>query len=652
MTKQQPNKKTISKTKVFFLTLGIILIGLIVFTAVLIYPSYIDIKNHYSQLSQSANQLSQMLSNRDLDFNQELTLIKNANDQVQAIQTDIAPFQGLLKATSKLPWVGKYIAQVNPVIGYSKNILDVIETVVELAAPASDGSIFSNGQSNYVQQLIAAQPKIEVAQNYLLQANHDYSQIKMDLLPEKIRSKLSTMNQIQPYLANGIQLLQAIPEVAGVSKPMTYLIMLQNSDELRPTGVLITAFGLLRIENGVVTVLEFKDTGEQNYMPKEIEAPAPLKQILLAYYWLPRDANWSPSFPESAKEVQNLYYLSTGIKTDGVIGLTQSSIQKMLTFTGPVNIAGQEVNADTAIAYMIKSKMDAINANKTWERKDFIHLLANAMIENISKKPIKEQLFPLYQLIQEMAAQGELLIYANDPSIESLIQQYHLNGGLTPGNGDYVMIVDANLGYNKDDYVVKRSLEYDINLQNPDKPSSTLKTTYSNPLQGTSVCRQGKSGQAAGVAEYVGTSCYIDYFRVLGAKDTQISSYNLPPFSDNFFTDSSPWTHSLGTDTRADGLSEAGDLLVLPPETTEVVNIERILPTSIVNHNDQSNTYQLTIQKQTGISELPVKLSFTLPDGAAIQTETTNIHLTYKNGIWTWQGNLKNSSTEIFITYK
>jgi hypothetical protein len=416
---------------------------------------------------------------------------------------------------------------------------------------------------------------------------------------------------------------------------------------------LITAFGLLRIENGVVTVLEFKDTGEQNYMPKEIEAPAPLKQILLAYYWLPRDANWSPSFPESAKEVQNLYYLSTGIKTDGVIGLTQSSIQKMLTFTGPVNIAGQEVNADTAIAYMIKSKMDAINANKDWERKDFIHLLANAMIENISQKPIKEQLFPLYQLIQEMAAQGDLLLYANDPTIESLIQQNHLDGGLTPGNGDYVMIVDANLGYNKDDYVVKRSLEYDINLQNPGKPSSTLKTTYSNPLQGTAVCRQGKADQPAGVvAEYISTSCYVDYFRVLGAKGTQLSRYNLPPVSDDFFTDSSPWTHSLDADTRADGISEVGGLLVLPPETTDVVNIERILPSSIVIHNDQSNTYQLTIQKQTGIAELPVKLSFTLPDGAAIQTDSTNIHLTYNNGNWTWQGNLQNSSTEIFITFK
>jgi hypothetical protein len=297
------------------------------------------------------------------------------------------------------------------------------------------------------------------------------------------------------------------------------------------------------------------------------------------------------------------------------------------------------------------SKMNAISANKNWERKDFIHLLANAMIEKLSTETIKAQLFPLYQLIKDMAAQGELLIYANNSVIESLLQQYHMDGGLTPGNGDYLMLVDANLGYNKDDYVVKRNLEYYIDLRNLDKPNSNLKITYSNPIQGNAICQQGKNNYS-GPEKYVNTSCYIDYFRVLGPKNSQISSYNLPDFSDALFTFSSPWNHTLDTDTREDGILEAGGLLVMPPETTSVVNINRYLPASVISRNNQSYTYHLTIQKQVGINELPIKLSLTLPNGATIQSTSSNIELIYKDDTWYWQGNLHDNSTEISITFK
>ena len=43
--------------------------------------------------------------------------------------------------------------------------------------------------------------------------------------------------------------------------------------------------------------------------------PDPIRHFMLADYWLPRDANWSPDFPTAAQQVQALYTLSNGRKT-------------------------------------------------------------------------------------------------------------------------------------------------------------------------------------------------------------------------------------------------------------------------------------------------------------------------------------------------
>ena len=72
--------------------------------------------------------------------------------------------------------------------------------------------------------------------------------------------------------------------MTGQDRIITYLVIIQNSNELRPTGGFITEFGLIRMEKGVITLLEFENSTNSNYISEVIEAPEPLKKILLARY--------------------------------------------------------------------------------------------------------------------------------------------------------------------------------------------------------------------------------------------------------------------------------------------------------------------------------------------------------------------------------
>jgi hypothetical protein len=91
---------------------------------------------------------------------------------------------------------------------------------------------------------------------------------------------------------------------AALLAPMgrTYLILAQNSDELRATGGFISAAGVVRLENGRITDMKLTDS----YAVDDLDqphplAPGPLAEQMGAQILLLRDSNWSPDFPASAE---------------------------------------------------------------------------------------------------------------------------------------------------------------------------------------------------------------------------------------------------------------------------------------------------------------------------------------------------------------
>jgi hypothetical protein len=645
--------KNKTRRKIITLVIHLASIGLIVFAAARIYPRVMSIKEHANRFIEAANELYTMVQKKDWDIEKGKILIADASIEMEIVQSAVQPYYGVLKRLSKLPWIGKHSGQVEPIIEYASHNINIIESLIKIADPIAESPVYSKHSSEFIQQINENQSLVDEAAEELKQTDIYYQQIQLDLYPGNVQDKLEKIEQLRPVLNDGIELLKLVPEITGVKKPVTYLVMLQNSDELRPTGGFITVFGLIRLEQGVVTLLDFQDStsSNSNYISEVIDAPEPMKQIFLAHYWLPRDANWSPSFPESAKDVQKLYFLSTGIHTDGVIALNQSSLEKVLQVTGPVNIQGEPISAENVKKYMIEEKIEAINEGKSKDRKRFITPLVKALINQISQQSGKENLKKYIQLVQNLANQGDVLIYSNDDRIQAMISKYRVDGELQPGNKDYLMLVDANIGYSKIDSIIRRSLKYSVNLSDPGKITSRVEVSYENPMDGSVTCRQGGDQRSKTEEAYLKPSCYWDYWRVLGAKGTLISNYSVPSFSDSSFLPGYGWSHSPEVKDSSECVNEVAGLVIIPTKSKTSIMLDRILPKTVLEISGDRSTYTLNIQKQPGIDKLPVEIEILPPSGAILDYSDSEIKLTESDGKWIWKGNIVNSLTKVKISY-
>ncbi|HCX28112.1 MAG TPA: hypothetical protein DHI91_03160, partial [Candidatus Portnoybacteria bacterium] len=50
------------------------------------------------------------------------------------------------------------------------------------------------------------------------------------------------------------------------------------------------------------------------------------------------DANWFADFPSSAKKIMSFYEKAGGSTADGVISLTPTIIERLLSMTGPIEM--------------------------------------------------------------------------------------------------------------------------------------------------------------------------------------------------------------------------------------------------------------------------------------------------------------------------
>ena len=92
--------------------------------------------------------------------------------------------------------------------------------------------------------------------------------------------------------------------------PRTYLVLVQNSHELRATGGFIAAVGRVSVDGGRLVDFDFQDSYAL-YSDRSTYPPAP--QAMQQYMGIPllvmRDANWSPDFPTTAQVARALYML-------------------------------------------------------------------------------------------------------------------------------------------------------------------------------------------------------------------------------------------------------------------------------------------------------------------------------------------------------
>jgi len=410
--------------------------------------------------------------------------------------------------------------------------------------------------------------------------------VRLEELKEKIKTGRSTIEEASP-------LTRLLPSLLGYPNTARYLLILQNSDELRPTGGFIGTYGIIQTKDGDFERFETHDIYHLDMPIKDkvsVTPPEPLKKYLGVDKWYMRDANWSPDWPTSAEKILWFYQQENSkmdkpdpiTNFDGVIAITPELITDLMTITGPITIGKETYTAQNFVdllQYKVEKGYVQLGTS-SWQRKEVIGEISKTMKQRLLDLPLNR--WPeLIKLISDNVARKNVLLYSRNPDLQKIIREQGWSGEIRHDWGDYVMVVDANMAALKTDAVIDRQIDYKVVEDN-------------NVLKAKLVIRYSHSGHFDWK-----TTRYRTYTRVYVPAGSRL--INAAGFSEG----------EVATGEEF-GKTYFGAFLSVEPGQIGQLSFEYELSNAVLDNMRNYNNYRLTIQKQPGrqVNKLAVDLSF------------------------------------------
>lgn len=366
----------------------------------------------------------------------------------------------------------------------------------------------------------------------------------------------------------------------------TYILLLQNSEELRATGGFMGAYGKLVLNQGQLEELQIQDI----YVPDGqfegfVPAPTGAKEYLSGGQGLKlRDANWHPDFPTTAQGVLNYFAWGQEAEIEGLVAINLPVVEELLSITGPIYLADydQEVTA--------KNFSDVARADRhqffpgSQQKKHFLSLFLNQLIFKLNKLDLTQQQ-QLLRLMMAQAKQKNTQFFSNQPQLQASFEELHIAGQLTkPTNTSSILWLESNVGINKANQHLERGVLLELG-----QTTSLLEATFTNRNFPPMPDKIGPNE-----ADHLG---YVNYQRLILSPEFDVEQITF----DGQKIDS--WDEAEITNSKGQAFKQIGFLITVPEQTTKKLKLKLI-------HPALEEPVQLWLQKQSGLPPSPYTLTY------------------------------------------
>jgi len=296
---------------------------------------------------------------------------------------------------------------------------------------------------------------------------------ELSLLEGTLKKKpIVKIPQLREKIEIGREFLSILPEILPEGRH-SYLFLLQNNMELRPTGGFIGSYGLAIFENGRLLDFQVEDVYTADGQLKgHVEPPVPIKNYLGEAGWYLRDSNFDPDYPKTARNARWFFQKETGRVVDGVVAVNFFVIQKILEAIGPVKLGDyQETITAENLFERAEYHSEAGFFPGSTQKRDFLANLARQLFQKIS--PTGEWL-KIGEVLFESLEEKQILIAFDDEKAMRIFTKLNWDGRILENVQcsttniqcvpDYLMVVESNFGVNKVNYFLTRKLAHKIEL--------------------------------------------------------------------------------------------------------------------------------------------------------------------------------------------
>ena len=306
--------------------------------------------------------------------------------------------------------------------------------------------------------------------------------IEPDNLPDEYREKFSVLQGKMIIVEKNIDELADLADklyiALGFNSDKRYLIVFQNNTEMRASGGFIGSYALVDFSNGQIKNIEVPGGGSYDTewgMVKKIVAPEALSIVNPRWYFW--DANWWPDWPTSARKLEWFYEQSERRTVDGVISLTPTAFEKILSVIGPIDMQEKYGLTFTAENFweLTQSLVEQKPAYSTStvatstalknEPKKIIGDLLEKIRQELPSKLNQQTSLALLQAIEAGMEEKHILAYFNEGELEQKAVEYNVDGGIKNTNWDYLMVVDSNVAGGKSDKSIKEEISHTAEIQ-------------------------------------------------------------------------------------------------------------------------------------------------------------------------------------------
>lgn len=367
--------------------------------------------------------------------------------------------------------IGLILAKAGQEIGFLTKTTEAAENANNILPP----ELMS---FNFLEKTEFIKTRVQEISLLVNKIDKNFSELNQKYIPVEFQNAFALIKKEAPSLKKNIDdllvLLDDLEKIVGKNSSKRYLILFQNSNEMRPTGGFLGTYAQIDFENGKIQNFEMPAGGTYDLAGQLTVSVASPKPLLIAYpKWQFHDANWFPDWPTSAQKLQWFYERSGGVTVDGLWAINANLLPKILEIVGEIPMPAYEktLNKDNFILEIQKTIERERKDDK--KPKQILVDLVPIMIKRIfSLEPNK--LFKIVEIIAQATTEKNILFYFFDEAIEKNFSEKNLTGEIRKSPLDYLMISTANVNGSKTEEKISQNIFYKLEISNDGSMIATL----------------------------------------------------------------------------------------------------------------------------------------------------------------------------------
>ena len=287
-----------------------------------------------------------------------------------------------------------------------------------------------------VTALSAAAPDLIGAHDVVQSQARRLGAVDLSRLAGPIRRPLSAMelrfNALQGTSATLARAARVGPWLLNGDRPRRLLVAFNNNAEIRATGGIPGALGVLTFDQGRVTFGQQTTATELGIQRRSVSDLVRAERELWPQMpYVPGSTNITPDYPRGASMLKKMWERKYPDRVDGVLSIDPVAMSYVLQNSPPLKVAGVTISSQSLVSTLLNTIYADIADT---QRQDDVYAgVATVAFERLASGKIDAQ--QAYAGIHRSVQERRILLYLTDPSMQDVLGGSAITGRLDFSDG-------------------------------------------------------------------------------------------------------------------------------------------------------------------------------------------------------------------------